>query len=102
MDTGVIVAIVIGAIVLIALVAFLAKRGRDSRRDTKRVEAHETRREAQVRGARADKAEAYADERAARAKREQAEAQEAAAVADKERRASRDRHEYADNVDPDR
>jgi FtsZ-interacting cell division protein ZipA len=99
---GVIIAIVIGAIVLIALAAFLAKRARDQRQDTKRIEAHETRREAQVRGARADKAEAYAEERDARARRERAEAREASAVADKERRAANERHEYAEDLDPDR
>jgi FtsZ-interacting cell division protein ZipA len=101
MGAGVIVAIVLGAIVVIALVALLAKRGSETRRENKRVEAHETRREAQVHGARAEKASAHADERAARARGEQAEAQEASAVADRERRASKERHEYAEDIDPD-
>jgi hypothetical protein len=101
MDTGVIIAIVVGALVLIALFAIAARRGRERKLETRRSEAAEHRLEAEVRGARADRQEAGAEERAARAKREQALAQEQAARARQERGLAEERHERARDIDPD-
>jgi FtsZ-interacting cell division protein ZipA len=101
MEAGTIIAIVIGAIVLIALIAFISKRGRDRKLEMRRHEAHESRREAKVRGAKADRVQAEADERAARARQEAAAAEEQAALADKERRFARQHHERAIELDPD-
>ena len=101
MDAVVIVAIVIGALVLIALFAAIARRGRERQLEGRRTEAAEHRLEAEVRGARADRQEASAEERAARAKREQAIAQEQAARARQERQLAEERHEHAREVDPD-
>ena len=101
MEAGTIIAIVIGAIVLIALIAFISKKGRDRKLETRRHEAHESRRVAKVRGAKADQAQAEADERAARARKEQAVAEEQAATAEKERRFARQHEERAVELDPD-
>ena len=101
MDAGVIVAIVVGAIILIALFALLGKKGRERKLETRRTEAHELRREAQVRQSQADRHKAEADERAARARKEQAIAEEQAAHAEKHSRFARDRHEKAADLDPD-
>ena len=94
MSAGVIVAIAIGVIVLVVLAALLFKRGRESKLEGRRIEARDTRREATVRDARAQRAEAERQ-------KAEADAKEAAAVADRERRAAGERHEYAENVDPD-
>jgi hypothetical protein len=101
MDAGVIVAIVIGAIVLIALFALLGRRQRDKKLEERRVEARGHREEARVRGARATRAEAEAEERAARAKREQALAEEQSATAQRERRFARSKEQRAAELDPD-
>ena len=102
MDVGIIVAIVIGAVVLIALFAMLGRKRSAKRTEQRRVEAHQHREEARVRGARATRAEAEAEERAARAKREQALAEEQAATAERERRFARSKQEKATELDPDR
>jgi uncharacterized membrane protein YgaE (UPF0421/DUF939 family) len=102
MDTGVIIAIAVGVIVLIAVIALLGKRKREERLDTRRGEAHEHRETARVHSARADRTEAEAEERAARAKREQALAEEQAVKARNEKRTAQDKHEYAEQIDPDR
>ena len=101
MDAATIVAIAVGAIVLIAIFMLLAKRRRTVRHEQRRVEARTHREEAQMRGARATRAEAEAEERAARAKREQALAEEQSAIAQRERRFARSKHERAAEIDPD-
>ncbi|HEX8204682.1 MAG TPA: hypothetical protein VF587_01345 [Solirubrobacteraceae bacterium] len=101
MDTGVIVAIVVGAILLIALFAFMSRQAKTKRTEQRRVEARSHREEARVRGARATRAEAEAEERAARAKREQALAEEQAATAQRERRFARSKEQKAAELDPD-
>ena len=101
MDVGIIIAIVVGAILLIALFALMGKKGKDKRHEQRRSEAHSHREEARVRNARATKAEAEAEERAARAKREQALAEEQAATAERERRFARSKEEKASELDPD-
>jgi FtsZ-interacting cell division protein ZipA len=102
MDTGVIIAIAIGAIVLIALVVMIGRSKRQERLEGRRDEAHDHREQARVRSARADRAEAEAEERAARAKREQALAEEQAVKARAERGEAQERREYAEHVDPDK
>ena len=90
MDAGMIIAIVVGVLVLIAAIVLATKMGRERRLDTKRQQSREVRREAQIRGARAERQAAEADERAARARREQAIAEEQSAEAEKDRRFARE------------
>ena len=101
MDTGAIVAIVIGVALLVAALVWFGRQARQRRLEGRRVEAHETRREARVSGAQAERQRAEADERAARARKEQAMAEEQAAKAEKQHRFARERHERADELDPD-
>jgi hypothetical protein len=101
MDTGVIIAIVVGALVLIAAIVLASRMARERRLEGKRDQAREVRQEAQIRGAKADRQHAEAEERAARARKEQAIAEEQAAKADEHRRFARDRHVEADKIDPD-
>jgi biopolymer transport protein ExbB/TolQ len=101
MDTGVIVAIAVGALILIALLVVLARRARERKFEARREEAAEHRLEGQIRGARADRQEAAAEESGARAKAEQATAREQAARARQERELAEGRHEHARQVDPD-
>ena len=54
MDTGAVVAIVIGALALVALVTFVAIALRKRRLESRRTEAGELRREAQQRSLRAE------------------------------------------------
>ena len=101
MDVGTIIAIVIGAIVLIALFSLLGRKQKTKKHEQRRVEARTHREEARVRGARATRAEAEAEERAARAKREQALAEEQSATAERERRFARSKEQKAAELDPD-
>ena len=101
MDTGVIIAIVVGALVLIAAIAIASKMARERRLEGKREEAREVRHEAQVRGAQAERQHAEAEEQAARARKEQARAEEQAAEAEKHRRFARERQDEARSLDPD-
>ena len=101
MDTGVIIAIVVGALVLIAAIAIASKMARERRLEGKREQAREVRHEAQLRGAQADRQQAEAQERAARARKEQAIAEEQAAEAEKHQRFARERHAEAQDLDPD-
>jgi hypothetical protein len=101
MDAGVIVVIVVAALIVLALLVWLGRRGRERRLDTRRHEAREIRREAEVGRAQADQTRAEAEERAARARREEATAREQAALAEERQREARDRHLEAARVDPD-
>jgi hypothetical protein len=101
MDAGAIVAIVIGVALLVAAFVWFGRQARERRLESKRLEAHETRREARVSGAQAERQRAEADERAARARKEQAVAEEQSARAEKQHRFARERHERADELDPD-
>jgi hypothetical protein len=94
MDTGVIVAIVVGALILIALLVLVGKRGRERKLDTRRHEAHEIHGESEVRGARAQKAKAEAD-------RLEAEARERSALADREGRAADEARAKAEDIHPE-
>jgi hypothetical protein len=101
-DIGLIIAIVIVAVALLALFVLVGRRRKAARLEERRVEAHEHREEARIRGARAERTRAEAEERAARARREQAVADEQAAAAGREQRFARERHREADELDPDR
>jgi FtsZ-interacting cell division protein ZipA len=115
MSTGAIVAIVIGALLVIALLVFLAKRGRERRFENMRLEAQEHRDEARVRArsaerdqaeadqaeAQAKKARAIAEEQAAQARRAEAEAEAKADHARHEREHADSLHQRAGEIDPD-
>jgi F0F1-type ATP synthase membrane subunit b/b' len=101
MSAGAIIAIVIGALIVLALVMWLGKRSRDRAHETRRHEAREIRREAEVRGAEADQLGAEADERAARARREEAEARQQAVRAEEQRVEAEHEHARAHDIDPD-
>jgi hypothetical protein len=101
-DAGLIIALVIVGVVLLALFVLVGRRRKAARDEEHRVEAREHREEAQIRGARAERTRAEAEERAARARREQAVADEQAAAAGREQRFARERHRRADELDPDR
>ena len=101
MDTGAIIAIVIAALVVIALLVVVSRRGRERKLETRRDEAHEIRRDAEVGQAQADRTRAEAEERAARARREEATAREQAARAADQGRDAAERRTEADRIDPD-
>ena len=101
MDTGVIIAIVVGALILLGVLWMLARAGRTRRLDTRRTEAHEIRREAEVGRARADRTRAEAEAQGAEARRQDALARERAATADEQHREARERHIAAAKKDPD-
>src|SRR3954471_14064507 len=109
------IAVIVGVVVVLALVAIALIGARRKRLDSRREEAGELRQDAQRQGRLANRQRAEADERAARAKKAEAEAEERAAAARRERalaeqrdsvasrqeRFARDRHEEARSVDPD-
>ena len=101
MDTGVIVAIIVGVLILLALLWFVGRKGRERRHDTRRVEAREIRREAEVGRAQADKTRAEADAQGAEARRQEAMARERAASAEEQHQEARERHTEAAKKDPD-
>ena len=101
MDTGVIIAIVVAALILLAVLWFAGRKGRERRFETRRHEAREIRREAEVGTAQADRTRAEADVQAAEARRQEAQARESAATADEQHRAARERHIEAAEKDPD-
>ena len=101
MSTGVIIAIVVAVLIVLAILWLVGRSARERRLDTRRHEASEIRREAEVGRAQADRTKAEADERAARARREEATAREQAARAEEQQREVRDRHLEAAALDPD-
>jgi F0F1-type ATP synthase membrane subunit b/b' len=101
MDTGVIIAIVGAALILLAVLWFAGRKGRERRYETRRTEAREIRREAEVGRAQADRTRAEAEAQAAEAKRQDALAREQAASADEQHRDARERHIEAAKKDPD-
>ena len=101
MDTGVIIAIVAAALILLAVLWFVGRKGRERRFETRRHEAREIRREAEVGTAQADRTRAEADVQAAEARRQEAQARESRATADEQHREARDRHIEAAEKDPD-
>jgi F0F1-type ATP synthase membrane subunit b/b' len=101
MDTGVIIAIIAAALILLAVLWFVGRKGRERRYETRRHEAREIRREAEVGRAQADKTRAEAEAQAAEAKRQDALARERAASAEEQHREARERHIEAAEKDPD-
>jgi FtsZ-interacting cell division protein ZipA len=101
MSTGLIIAIVIVALIVLAALLIVGRKGRQKRHETRRGEAREIRREAEVSRAHADHSRAEADERAARARREEAGARRHAAEADARAHEARERHLDAARRDPD-
>src|SRR5262245_35934735 len=101
MSTVLWIVIIAAALVVLALLLVSARKGSQARKETRRGEAHDMRREARMRGARADRVQAEAEERAARARREAAIAEEQSAHAEREQRFAHERHAEADRHDPD-
>ena len=101
MDAGVIIAIVVAALILLGLFWFMGKKGRERRHETRRVEAGEIRREAELGRAQADKTRAEAEAQGAEARRQEALARERAASAEEQHREARERHIEAAKKDPD-
>jgi F0F1-type ATP synthase membrane subunit b/b' len=89
MSTGLIIAIVIAALILLALFWFLGRKGRERRLETRREQAREIGREAELSRAEADRTRA------------EAEARERAAAADEQHREARERHIEAAKKHPD-
>ena len=101
MDTGVIIAIVVGVLILLAVLWLVARAGRSRRHETRRAEAREIRRDAEVGTAKADRMRAEADAQGAEARRQEALARERSAGADEQHREARERHIEAARKDPD-
>jgi F0F1-type ATP synthase membrane subunit b/b' len=101
MDAGVIIAIVIGALLLLALFMLLGRKGRERKLESRRHEAREIRREAELDRAQADKTRAEAEAQAAEARRQEALARQRAAEAEEQHRTARERHLEAASLDPD-
>ena len=101
MSAGAVIAIVIAAIVVIALVAWVSQRQRVRRIEQRRGEAAELRDEARLSGTRAERHQAAADEQAAAARRQAAEADERALRAKRERALAEEHETRAREVDPD-
>ena len=101
MSTGAIIAIIVGVLILLAVVALLSRSGRQRKLEANRHEARQIRREAEVDSAQADKTRAEADVQAAEARRQEAEARQHAATAEEQERAARERHLEAARLDPD-
>src|SRR5829696_5556263 len=94
MDAGVIIAIVVGALILVALLWLLGRKSRERRYETRRAEAREIRRDAEV-------GRAEADAQAAEARRQEALARERSHEAEERHREARERHLEAARRDPD-
>jgi F0F1-type ATP synthase membrane subunit b/b' len=101
MSTGLIIAIVIAALILLALFWFVGRKGRERRLETRRHEAREIGREAELSRAEADRTRAEAEAQSAEARRQDALARERAAEADERHREARERHIEAAKKHPD-
>ena len=101
MSTGVIIAIVIAALILLALFVLLGRKGRERKLETRRHEAREIGREAEVSRAQADRTRAEAETQAAEARRQEALARERSAEAEQQHRDARERHVEAAKRHPD-
>jgi F0F1-type ATP synthase membrane subunit b/b' len=101
MSTGLIIAIVIAALILLALFWFVGRKGRERKLETRRHEAREIGREAELSRAEADKTRAEAEAQSAEARRQDALARERAAAADEQHREARERHIEAAKKHPD-
>ena len=101
MSTGLIIAIIVAALIVLALFVLLGRKGRERKHESNRQEAREIRRGAEVDRAAADKTQAEADVQAAQARRQDAQARESAVAADDKQREARERHLEAARLDPD-
>jgi multidrug efflux pump subunit AcrA (membrane-fusion protein) len=101
MDIGVIIVIVVVALILLALFFFVGRKGRERKLETRRHEAREIGREAELHRADADRTRAEADAQSAEARRQEALARERSAEAEEKHRQARDRHIEAASHHPD-
>jgi FtsZ-interacting cell division protein ZipA len=102
MSVGAVIAIVIGAIIIVALLGLVSRRQRVRRLAQRRVERDQHRDEARIRGARAERERATADEQAAAARRQAAEAEERSVRARQEAAVAEQHEARAREIDPDR
>jgi hypothetical protein len=101
MDTGAIIAIVAGAVVLLLLVAWVLPRLNQRRDERLRGKADEERYQARDRELSAERTQAVADEKAARARQQAAQAEQNAREASRQRELAGEHHERARDLDPD-
>src|SRR5947207_6631466 len=115
MSTGAIVAIAVGAVIVLAIILILGRMARGRRLERRRGQARVLRQEATARAqnaeqvgasadeatARAERREAEADEQAAKARRESVEAEREGEHAAQDILAARARHDRAREIDPD-
>ena len=101
MDTGVIIAIAVAVLIVLAICGSPAARAASAGSTRAGIEAREIRREAEVETAQADRTRAEADAQAAEAKRQDAQARERAASAEEQQQEARERHIEAAEKDPD-
>jgi FtsZ-interacting cell division protein ZipA len=101
MSTLAIVLIVIGALIVIGIVAAMLTGARQRRLEDRRQIARQHREEADSRRLDAEMNQAAADEKAARARREAAEAESRSQDAEREQETARAHAEHAQRVDPD-
>jgi colicin import membrane protein len=92
---------VIGALVVLAILAFALPAMRNRRVESRRAEAQEHRERSRVSGIRAERETAAADEQAARARRQAAEAEERRVRARDESATAAEHAERARAIDPD-
>jgi biopolymer transport protein ExbB/TolQ len=92
---------VIVAIIVFALIAYMASRSRAKQVEEKRIEAREHREAADTTAREADKAKLQAEERAAQARRQQMEAEEQAEKARAKQSEAEELRQHADEIDPD-
>jgi hypothetical protein len=113
MSTGAIIAVVVGGLIVLALIAVAGNVANRKRRRTRAaslqreadahsVQAETARADAEEKAAHAQRAEAEAQERQAQARREAATSKSAAAQAEQEAQQARTRHDRARSLDPDR
>jgi hypothetical protein len=101
MSTGLIIVIVIAALIVLGLFVVMGRKGRERKLETRRHEAKEIGREAELHRAEADRTRAEADAQAAEARRQEALARERTAEAEEKHRQARDRHIEAAAHHPD-
>ena len=102
MDTPVIIAIGVAALLVIALLMVLSRRKAAKSKEIRRGQAEEHRNLAQVAQLEADHRAAEAEERAARARKAQLAAAPQALDAERAREEAANLHDKADRLDPDK
>jgi uncharacterized protein YlxW (UPF0749 family) len=100
-EAALIVALVLGALVVVVLLVVLGKRKAGHTKQVRREEAEEHRGLAHVAELQAEQQAAEAEERAARARKEHLEAEQQALEAERARTEAGEMRDKADRLDPD-